>query len=220
MEKQQRAALVFAGPVSRGTLNRLPGLPEQLEYVKSSSVATASRAVQALRCGRTVHRLDELEGVDLLILSVPDRALPATVAELLKSGLPLAAMTVVLYDSHLSSTELELLRDVGAHVASLSWHARPEQFVAEGDAFALRRIRSLTGKKTLLILRSKESYLRALRSTTEDFYPVLASAVQGLREAGMEKGTAERMAASLIDHSARVFLRAGRRGRTPPPQAS
>ncbi len=54
MAKLQPVALVFAGPVSRGTLGQLPGLRERLRWIKSSSVATATRAVRGLRAGVAV----------------------------------------------------------------------------------------------------------------------------------------------------------------------
>jgi hypothetical protein len=211
MEKRRRAALVFAGPVSRGSLTRLPGLSDQLEFIKSSSIPTASRAVNALRCGQAVRSYEELAGADLILLSAPDAVLPAIVSGLVSSKLDWRGRTVVLYDAERDSSDLEVFRRLGAVVATLNWCASPPRFLAEGDPEAIRRIRSLRPGKSLMVLRSKASYLQALRATTEDFYPLLAASVDLFRKAGMEKAAAEKTAASLFAESARTYLRAGKR---------
>src|SRR3954451_6737495 len=144
MEKQPRAALVYAGPVRRSTLNKLPGLPGQLKFIKSSSVATASRAVRALRAGQAVRRYEDLKDADLILISVPADGVKRTAAELAASGLSWNNRCIVLFDSEAESGALTELRRRGSAVASLNWSPQPERFIAEGDSAALRRIRSLT----------------------------------------------------------------------------
>src|SRR4051794_14918081 len=138
MAKLQPVALVFAGPVSRGTLGQLPGLRERLRWIKSSSVATATRAVRGLRAGVAVPHYTDLSGAVLVLVSVPDKSVPTWVEALATCGLSWQKKIVVLYDSTHTSDALEPLRHAGAAVATLNYHERPEQFVCEGDPVALR----------------------------------------------------------------------------------
>lgn len=211
MEKQQRAALVYAGPVRRSSLTRLPGLAYQLKYIKSSSVATASRAVSALRAGQAVRRYEELAGADLILISVPDAAVARVVSDLAASQLEWKGRTVALFDSAMDTSALLQLKARGAHVATLNWSAHPERFFAEGSAAGLKRIRTLTGKRSLLVLTSKAMYLKAEMISRDGFFPMLASTVELFRKAGMEKAAAEQTAAALFTESIRAWLRAGRR---------
>src|SRR4051812_43070422 len=104
MGKQRRAALVYAGPVRRSSLTRLPGLGTQLRFVKSSSVATASRAVRALRAGHAVRRYEDMAEADLFLISVPAKAITHIVTELAASELEWKSRIVVLFDSDAESS--------------------------------------------------------------------------------------------------------------------
>src|SRR5689334_12716049 len=137
MENQWPAALVFAGPVSRGTLTRLPGLTTHLRWIKSSSVATASRAVRALRAGRAVRDYLGLSEAYIVLVSTPAGSLPEITRQLAQSGLEWHDRIVVLYDSDADCRALQPLSDRGAAVASLNYHRRPEQFVVEGHTRAV-----------------------------------------------------------------------------------
>lgn len=211
MVKQRRAALVYAGRASRGSLTRLPGLAEQLRFVKSSSVATASRAVHSLRGGKAVRSFLDLDSADLIVISVPEALVAGTVEDLNTSGLNWAKRFVVLYDSELDSAVLSSLARQGAITATLNYSPIPERFVAEGDPDAIRRLRSLVAAKELLILHSKADYLHGMRASMERFLPLLASVVDDFRRAGMEKAIAQKTAATMLSESARAYLRAGRR---------
>src|SRR4051812_29465985 len=119
MEKQQPVALVFTGPVSRGSLERLTGLRQHLTWVKSSSVATASRAIHALRRGHAVADYAELQDATLILISVPDPAIESTVAALAGSELCWEHKTAVLYGTSISSSCLSRLAQLGAETATL-----------------------------------------------------------------------------------------------------
>ncbi|MDZ4801926.1 MAG: hypothetical protein SGI92_27545 [Bryobacteraceae bacterium] len=211
MAKQQPVALVFAGPVSRGSLGRLPGLRQALAWVKSSSIATASRAVHALHEGRAVAHYADLEEASIILVSVPEHAIKGTVDALAESCLTWQHKTVVLFDTCADSSALEPLAVRGAETATLLFHARPEQFLCEGSTEALRAVRRLTGTTTLLVLRDKAAYFRAVDLTTAAFYPLFSAAVDAFCSGGMTKSEAEKTTAAMIAESARTFLRAGKR---------
>ncbi|MBC7925395.1 MAG: hypothetical protein H7039_07025 [Bryobacteraceae bacterium] len=211
MAKQQPAALVFAGPVSRGSLIQLPGLQDCLGWVKSSSIPTASRAVHALGCGKAVRDYRDLSEARMFLISVPESSIGAIVQSLASSELSWQRRTVILFDSEQNSSALLPLQDRGAFAASLNYHNKPEQFLAEGSPQALRQIRGLTAPKPLIVLRSKDRYLAAIRGLRDDFYPGFGLSLKELRASGLDKVSAERTAAVTLAESARVFLRAGHR---------
>lgn len=211
MENQRRAALVYAGQVSRGGLTHLPELRKELAFIKSSSIPTASRAVRALRSGRAVQTLEEFKQADLILISVPEAQINAAVAELEASALSWSGRTVVLFDSDLDSAALTPLALRGASIASLNWCPHPQRFFAEGQPEAIRRIKKLMPARSLMVIRSKSDYMNGVRASTEEFYPLLSAAVEGFQKSGMHRAAALKTAALLFAESARVFLRAGKR---------
>src|SRR4051794_24100418 len=128
MENPQRAALVYAGPVRRSNLTELKGLPGQLAYIKSSSIATASRAVTALRAGKPVTNYEDLDDANLILISVPETAIARITGELASANLSWRGRTVLLFDSLCDSSALGVLGDRGAAIASLNWSAHPQRF--------------------------------------------------------------------------------------------
>lgn len=216
MAKLQPVALVFAGPVSRGTLSQLPGLRERLRWIKSSSVATATRAVRGLRAGVAVRDYADLSAAAVVLISVPEQNVQTWADALANCGLSWHKKIAVLYDSTLASDALKPLHAAGAAVATLNYHARPEQFVCEGDAVALRALRDLAANKPLIPLTSKERYFRAVRRTRDEFIPMFASCIEDFRAAGMQKAAAEKAAAAGLQESVRSYLRAGHRVLNPP----
>lgn len=211
MAKQQPVALVFAGPVSRGTLGQLPGLNHHLRWIKSSSIATASRAVRALRAGIAVGEYTDLTNASAILISVPHDAVDHWAETLAGCGLDWSKRLAVLYDSERDCDALLPLQRKGALVATLDYHPRPEQFLVQASAEALRLIRVLTHDKPLIRLSCKDQYRRALHCARDEFLPLFASTVDHFRAAGMQKAAAEKAAAAAIEDSARAYLRAGHR---------
>ncbi len=109
---------------------------------------------------------------------------------------------------------------VGAAIATLNYHPRPEQFVCEGDPIALRALRDLAAGKPLIPLTSKERYFSALRRTRDEFIPMFASCVADFRAAGMQKAAAEKAAAAGLHESVRSYVRAGHRVLNPCPEVT
>ena len=215
MKKQQRIALVCAGPVSRSGLSRLPALRAQLAWVKSSNPSAASRAANVLG-GRAVREYTELGEASIVLIRAPDDLLPSVIEELRQSELEWAGRTVVLFESGLDSTALEPLALAGAHPASLSLvDAISPAVLLEGSADARRRIRNLLagGRDNLIELTKggKTEYRAAVHACTTAFVPAIAAAVDRFVRAGMQKAAAEKTAASLFEGSLRAYLRAGKR---------
>jgi len=216
MAKLQQVALVFAGPVSRGTLTQLPGLRDHLRWIKSSSVATASRAVRALRAGIPIGDYTSMDDAGIILISVPDDSAESWAKSLAGCGLKWAGRLVVLYDSVHDRQILRPLEDEGATVATLNYHGRPEQFLVDGVPEAVKTLRILTTERPVVRLSDKTRYFHGLRCAREHFMPLFASVVEHFRAAGMQKAAAEKAAAAAIEESTRSYLRAGHRLLTTP----
>jgi hypothetical protein len=214
MKKQQRIALVCMGPVSRSGLSRLPGIRDQLMWVKSSTPSAASRAANVLG-GSAVREYSELDAAGILLILAPDDTLTGVVEEL-RAEMDWRGRTAVLFESSLDCTVLKPLAAAGAHIASLNMtDALSPAVLLEGTVEARRRIRPLVGggRHNLVELNEggKAEYLAAVHGCTVAFMPAVAEAVDGFRRAGMEKAAAEKTAASLFENSLRAYLRAGKR---------
>ena len=215
MRKQQRVALVCAGPVSRSGLARLPAMRDQLVWVKSSTPSAASRAANSLG-GRAVRDFNDLSSADVVLISAPDAAIEPIVEELRTSEVVWRNRVVVLIDSSLDSAVLATLSEAGAHAASLNQvDSLVDTLVLEGTAEARRRMRRLLGdaRHTIVELEPghKSQYLAAVEGCTSAFLPTIAQAVDRFIRAGMKKAVAEKTATSLFESSLRAYLRAGKR---------
>lgn len=225
MKKQQRVALVCASPVSRNALSRLPGLRDELTWVKGTTPSATGRAANALG-GHAVRDYADLTAAAVVLIRATDEAVAGVVEELLSADLDWHDRTVVLFESGLDSTALAPLARAGAHAASLNHlDASDSLLLLEGAQEARRRLRRLLarGRHTLIELKpgTKDEYLSAVDRCTNGFMPVIAAAVDGFMRAGMEKAAAEKTAASLFERSLRAYLRAGKRLLKPAkPQAS
>ena len=121
----------------------------------------------------------------MILLRVPDSALPRIVQELCLAELPFHQLTFVLCETWLLTETLEPLRNSGAQIASLvaTPVAVTPSFVVEGDLPAVRQIRRLLerGDARTIELRpgakplyfAADSLLRALpgRSATRPASP-------------------------------------------------
>lgn len=215
MKKQQRVALICAGPVSRSALSRLPGLRDELAWVKATTPAAAGRAANTLG-GRAVRDYADLGGAAIVLIRASDDAVAGVVEELQSADLDWQDRTVVLFESGFDSTALAPLSEAGAHAASLNHlDALESLLLLEGTHEARRRVRRLlaTGRHRLIELKpgTKGEYLSAVERCTSGFMPVIAAAVDAFMRAGMEKAAAEKTAASLFERSLRAYLRAGKR---------
>ena len=215
MRKQQRVALVCAGPVSRSGLARLPAIRDHLVWVKSSTPSAATRAANSLG-GRAVRDFSDLASADVVLISAPDAAIEPIVEELRVSDVVWRNRVVVLIDSNFDSAALATLAETGAHAASLNQvDSLPDTLVLEGTVEARRRMRRLftDGRHTIFELEPghKSEYLAAVDGCTSAFLPTIAQTVDHFMRAGLKKAAAEKTATSLFESSLRAYLRAGKR---------
>lgn len=215
MRKQPWVGLICAGPVSRGGLSRLPGLHEQLGWVKSNTIAAASRAVNGLNAGRAVRDMESLSKAQLIIIQ-PANALESIVEELATSGLHWQGKTVAVFHPSLDAAALCRLERLGASVGSIAVMSEsPLRFLIEGTPEALRRLRKFFRSAGMPVVEigagGKSAYLAGVYAVTAEFLPLIARAIDWFERAGMDKSTAGASAASLAEATMKAYFRAGKR---------
>src|SRR5687768_8233131 len=104
MKRTRSVALVCAGPISRGTVARLAGLVDHVGWVKAPSYRLASRSVNALRAGVPVHKYEDLNRADLIVVSVPRELESYTIAGLALSQIDWGRKACVILDTLLESS--------------------------------------------------------------------------------------------------------------------
>lgn len=216
MNKQPPVALVCAGPVSRTEMASLPGICEQVRWVKAGQIASATRTVRTLGCGQAVRTYSELAEAKFVLIKASDAAIPKLVAEMALEEFDWADRTVILFNTNRDSIALTPLEKLGALPASATrLAAMPDIVLVEGHPEALRRLRSaLKGRlPQVMELRrgGKTDYLTGVRLGTSSFLPTIASTIDHFRQAGMDKAVAEKTAASLFEATIRAYFRAGKR---------
>ena len=126
--------------------------------ISCRTLPSARRAVRFIGGGQaTASNPRAVRGCGLVLICTPDRVIPDVARELAASGERLNGVVVAHTSGALASTVLEPLRSRGARVASLHPLAsiadpraglvlpRGTPFAVEGDAQAVRQMRSLVG---------------------------------------------------------------------------
>ena len=216
MTKQPRVALVCAGPISRSALSRLPTLREHLAWVKSTNLATATRAVNALRRGKAVRTYEELAGADIMMIRVPDEALDTTVAEMASSDLDWSRRFVCLIDDVQDTSALQKLEIRGAQVASIHLISdAPPRLIIEANNDVRRKLQRILQRPGMVVggigKGRKADYLAGVQRATVDVLALIDASARLFQHAGIEKATANSTVAFYVDATLKLYLRAGRR---------
>jgi hypothetical protein len=191
MKKQLQSGLILEGNSTNSTVLRLPRMPEELGPIKSRSLRVARRLSNLLKAGYAVADYKGLQAAGLILLRVPDRAVPRIVEELSQSELAFKDISIVLCESWLSAEVLGPLRARGASVATLLSvpSTGRTRFVVEGQLGAVRHIRRLIelNEARVLELRpgTKRLYFAAVLLTTTVPIPLFLAAQEALRRSGM-----------------------------------
>ncbi len=143
MKKQLPLGLVLEGSSTHSAVLRLPNIADELGPVKSSAVRIARRFSNLIHGGYAITEYEELETARLVLLHVPDAAVPRIVHEICGSELMLNRLCFVLCETWLTADALEPLRQRGASVATLVRVPSMQRnwFVIEGQTTASRLTR-------------------------------------------------------------------------------
>ncbi len=212
--------LVAAGGVNQTFLARMPVLLARMGPVKGASMRVARRIANSLRAGEAVPDYASLASCDLLWIAVPETDLDRVSREL-SAATPLAGKTIVLCGSTRDSFWPSPLLAGGALVATLNSveESGERLFVAEGDPAAMRDLRRVIAaeKRQLIELRaaSKALYLSGVHLATHLLLPWIAASVESLRDAGLSRTEATRVASALGGRALRAYAKAGPKAWSP-----
>jgi len=222
MKRPKSVALVAGGNLSNSSLAHFWLLSEMLGPVKASSYRLASRIANTLGAGHPVKDYREFDACRLVLLCVPDRALPDVIVDLCAAGISWLGKSVVLCSASLGSGHLREFSARGACIASLS--AVPGfsdlLYLLEGDKPAIRESRRLVEtreRRSLTIERDlKPLYLAALTCTGTLLFPLVMTAMEALRHAGVTSTLSFNMIEKQLNKGLRAYARGGRRAYTRP----
>lgn len=218
MRRIRSVGLVCAGPISRGTVAKLPGITDHIGWVKAPSFRLASRAVNALRAGEPIHAYEGLAQSALILVSVPRSAQDHTIGELASSALDWRGRSVVVLDTAKDSDSLKQLTSRGAAVATLQLVnvADIRTLAIEGHHEAIRQMQLVVApaaRRAMQTIRTggKSRLLAGVQEATQGFLPIIVSVTDHFRAAGLSKQQSETLAQALMTGSMRSYFRAGRR---------
>ncbi|MGI8961593.1 MAG: hypothetical protein ACR2IV_17885 [Bryobacteraceae bacterium] len=151
----------------------------------------ARRLSNLLKAGYSIANYEGLQAARLILLRVPDSAVPRIVDELCRSELVFRGLSFVLCESWLSVGVLDPLRVRGASVATLVNvpNSGRKWFVVEGQLAAVRQMRRFLelNEARALELRpgTKHLYFTAVLLATTVPIPLFLAAQKALRSSGV-----------------------------------
>lgn len=212
--------LIGAGGVNQSFLARMPVLLSRMGPIKAASFRVARRVANTLRAGQAANGYEELEACRVIWIAVPDSGLDK-VSKDLAAAVPLTGKIAVLCGSTRDSFWPSPLLAGGARVVTLNCveESRERLFVAEGDPAAMKELRRVMGaeKRKLIELRaaSKALYLAGVHLATHLLLPWIAASVESLRDAGLTRTEATRVANALGSRALRAYAKAGAKAWSP-----
>jgi predicted short-subunit dehydrogenase-like oxidoreductase (DUF2520 family) len=222
MKKAKSVALIGAGKLTDSSLARFWLLSEMLGPVKASSFRLASRIANHLRAGYPVKDYSELDACRTILICVPDRALKSVVAELCAAPIRWNGKAVVVCSAWLDSAELIPLASRGASIGSLTTIPGFDdaKYLVEGDRLAVNEAKRLVEnaeRRAVSIERQRKPlFLTALTCAGSLLVPLLMTASESLRYAGVPASVSAAILEKQLSNSLRSYVRGGRRAYQPP----
>jgi hypothetical protein len=217
MKKAKSVALVAGGKLTDSSLAHFWSLSEMLGPVKASSYRLASRIANSLRAGYAVKNYSEFDACRMILVCVPDQALPGVLAELFSEDISWHGKSVVLCSAWLDSSNLREFSAHGASVSSICTipgfdHVR---YLVEGDKMAIQESKRLVEhreRRAIAIERHlKPLFLAALTCTGSLLFVLLMAASESLRHAGLRSSASAAILEKQLTDSLRSYVRGGRR---------
>ncbi len=191
MKKQAQLGLVVEGKAASSVVLRLRTISQELGPVKSATLRVARRLSNMLHAGYAVGEYEELQAARLILLRVPDEAVPRVVEELCSAELVFRDLVFGLCESWLTAEVLAPLRERGAAVATFVCipSVQRDWFVVEGQIPAVRQIRRFLDRNGMhsaeIHAGAKALLFGAELLTTVAPMPLLIAAQQALRSSGI-----------------------------------
>jgi hypothetical protein len=216
MKKQLQLGLVVEGNSTESSVLHLPRLAEELGPVKSTMLRVARRVSNMLKAGYAVADYEELQAASLILLRLPDAAVPRVVDELCSSELIFKNLSFVLCESWLPVDELSALSSKGACVATLmklSTH-QGSWFGVDGQPKAVRQIRQFLERNEVrsseILPDSKHLLFASEVLATALPIPLLVTAQQALRASGISGKVLSALLEQITQKTVQDFLKGAR----------
>ena len=216
MKKQLQLGLVVEGNSTESAVLHLPKLAEELGPIKSTVLRVARRVSNMLKAGYAVADYEELQAASLILIHVPDAAVPRVVDELCSSELILKDLSFVLCESWLAIEKLSPLENKGAAVAtlvSLPIH-QGNWFAVEGQAKAVRQIRQFLDRNEVrsneILPGSKHLLFASELLATALPVPLLVTAQCALRASGISGKMLSALLEQITEKMVNDFLKGAR----------
>jgi predicted short-subunit dehydrogenase-like oxidoreductase (DUF2520 family) len=174
----------------------------------------ARGAVAFVGGGKAVSALAEMRAADVWMITTPDRAIASSALQLAAAGVLRPDDTVFHCSGSMASGELAVVRQCGAHVASihpLKSFADPAaaaasfahtHCVAEGDASALALLHAafeaIRGRMSPIDAEFKIVYHAASVIVCNYLTALMEAGLRGYEKAGMDRATASDMMQPLV----------------------
>jgi predicted short-subunit dehydrogenase-like oxidoreductase (DUF2520 family) len=209
--------LIASGNLTDSPLTRFWWLADRLGPVKSQTYRVASRiANDILAAGFPVRDYIGLDECRLILISVPDKALPKIAAELMASKISWRGKAVVICSTWLDSSEIQGLAGCGAAIGSISPVPGfdEDRYLVEGDRLAIREASSLVehrDRRTIAIERPlKPLYLAALTCTGTLLFTLIMAAAECYRRAGIPPAFSASILDRQLSRTLRSFIHGGK----------
>jgi hypothetical protein len=222
MKRPKSVALVGGGKLSTSSLAGFWLHSEMLGPVKASSYRLASRIANSFRAGHPVRNYAEFDACKLILICVPDSALPGVVAELCSADISWSGKSVLLWSAWRGSGELSEFSERGASIGSIATIPGFQDlwYLIEGDKRAIQesiRLVENRERRCVAIERGlKPLYLTALTCTGSLLFPLVMAASESLRRAGVPSPVATGILEMQLSRCLRSYARGGKRAYAPP----
>lgn len=216
MKKRLPLGLVVEGNSTSSSILRLPTVSADLGPVKSGAIRIARRFSNFLRAGYAVAQYEELEAARLILLHVPDRAVPRVIQELCSSDLPFKELSFALCESWLDVDVLRPLADRGATVTTVVPvpSSRHKWFIVEGQLTATRQVRRFMERNDARTFEirpgTKPLYFAADLLATALPIPLLFDAQTALRASGISGNQLYALLDETVQEMLRSFVNGAR----------
>jgi predicted short-subunit dehydrogenase-like oxidoreductase (DUF2520 family) len=224
-----RVGLIGPGRAGQALVRLLPPLKYELGPVLSRTLTSARRVTREIRLGVPTDNYQDFARCDLILIAVPDDAIPEVATRLAGVSFSFHRKTVFHTSGALESAVLAPVRARGAAIASL----HPLQtfgrrvlslagvyFAIEGDERALRLAQTLVtdwqGKVLRLRPGQKALYHAAATFASPLFTPLLQAAVVLMGKAGVAPKTAIQALRPLLLTTLENFTHTGKQSWTGP----
>ena len=213
-ESRPEYGVIGAGAIGKSLIGRLPGKARAVGPVAGVSFRVASRIANVLRAGYPVRTADALTQASVVLVHAPPDQMASVLALLETAHMSWKGRALIFCDCDSDEAARARLRGRGASTAALRQFGVAGRVIVEGEGAALkaaRRIARQLGLKAVDIYSESAHLFEAgVTLGTCAVTPLIDRVAIILRKAGVRDHDAPRLAALLVEQTAREYAHSGR----------